>query len=64
MLELSQLQRDDVFRFLGSPDKYHVLGTVTSVVIFVNLNNNVMQIWDRSINFIEYELIMRNGKVL
>lgn len=64
MLELSKLQRDDVFRFLGSADKLHVLGTVTNVVIFVNLNNDVVQIWDRSINFIEFELIMRNGKVL
>lgn len=61
---MSQLVKDDVFKFSGSADKLHVLGTTPAEIVFVNLNNDVLQIWDRKINFIEYELIMRNGKIL
>lgn len=64
MLELSQLQKDDVFKFLGCNDKLHVLGTTIAEIVFVNLDTNVLQIWERKINFIEFELLMRNGKVL
>lgn len=64
MLELSKLQKDDVFRFVGDSDKYHVLHVAHDVLFFVNLNTDTVQVWERKINFIDFELLMRDGRLL
>lgn len=64
MLELSFLQKDDVFKFMADDDKQHVIFTTEKEVFFVNLNTDIVSVWERRINFIDFILLMRDGKLL
>ena len=64
MIELTELQKDDVFQFDGSTDRMQVVEVNDNHITFINLTTAVEHVWHTRINFLEFKLIMRNGRVL
>ena len=64
MHKLSQLQKGDVFVFLGSTDRMEVLHVMPKLIIFMNLTADISHCWYRNIDFLEYTLIIRDGRLL